>query len=885
MKPFFTLVFSFTMMLMLHSMAAGQTPLSGAETLNPSPVRRVYSHLLEPREHPDYDRRYVHPPSWETFGNRTQFAALRGFGVEDGRIVGFVEALERYTETHKLGTVIWPSYPIIFAENLNELAEEIKRRGLFLFDIWGYVPGSGPGGYWQQYKAPEGVFALLESTLGEHWLGMDIGEQDGRYIGGYASQMLPVSDNRFEQYLNFQRHFEHMGDALGNRLTALVSLNFGHYFLKEGTYATIGAETAQALPNSQVYYAFIRGAGKQYGVPWFGNASVWNRWGWKTYDGEGDDHGPTKGTSLNLLKRLLYSHIFYNCVFVGFESAWFDGEGNLSPIGRIQQTAQQWVSNHGQPGVLVTPVAFMLDFFSGWSFPRHLYTSHVYRVWGNIPYEEGDYLTDALLDMVYPGYQDASYFHDESGFLSPTPYGDSVDCLLSDAPEWLLARYPVLVLAGNIAPSLELRDKLIAYAKQGGCLVITGGNLAQYAEGIGGIRAVPEKQDGENPQNTKTFSLTYPENARVLAESEGRPAAVEVPVGSGRILAFSSNYGLCRNTETNPTWENTVDTRLYQSMRLRDEVRQVLDAVFKREMLFDAGAELTLITCRKEPGYYTLAVTNNALAEKPLKIISRCGDIEEIRELPLDTSEKNAAGYLPEGVSGASVGVSSENTIAGGDVRVFSVRVRERDVEDLPHTLPPSRPRNRALPLREMRPLKEQLLARPTFFEHFDGAVVEWRYLHDRDTEALRSEAGWLKRQGVRLWVDFSSGINLYPDLRLVNNDELPYKESMETLNEVLNKMAVWGARDAIIGLHRVPENNITAQDTQASFEDTLRAISSTAAEHEISLYLRTDQKSGMDIRQVRTLVENVAASNLKLALHTAILLNHQETPDTLAWT
>ena len=144
MKPFFTLVFSFTMMLMLHSMAAGQTPLSGAETLNPSPVRRVYSHLLEPREHPDYDRRYVHPPSWETFGNRTQFAALRGFGVEDGRIVGFVEALERYTETHKLGTVIWPSYPIIFAENLNELAEEIKRRGLFLFDIWGYVPGSGP---------------------------------------------------------------------------------------------------------------------------------------------------------------------------------------------------------------------------------------------------------------------------------------------------------------------------------------------------------------------------------------------------------------------------------------------------------------------------------------------------------------------------------------------------------------------------------------------------------------------------------------------------------------------------------------------------------------------------------------------------------------------
>jgi len=92
----------------------------------------------------------------------------------------------------------------------------------------------------------------------------------------------------------------------------------------------------------------------------------------------------------------------------------------------------------------------MLDFFAGWTFPRHLYTSDVYRVWGNLPYEEGDYLTDGVLDMVYPGYQNASYFHDESGFIAPTPYGDMADCLLGDAPAWLLARYPLLVIAGEL---------------------------------------------------------------------------------------------------------------------------------------------------------------------------------------------------------------------------------------------------------------------------------------------------------------------------------------------------------------------------------------------------------------------------------------------------
>ena len=49
----------------------------------------------------------------------------------------------------------------------------------------------------------------------------------------------------------------------------------------------------------------------------------------------------------------------------------------------------------------------MTDFFSGWSFPRHLYSRQAYKVWGNLPYELPDYQTDAMLDILYPGYQDA----------------------------------------------------------------------------------------------------------------------------------------------------------------------------------------------------------------------------------------------------------------------------------------------------------------------------------------------------------------------------------------------------------------------------------------------------------------------------------------------
>ena len=226
--------------------------------INDSKKRRFYSYLLDPREHPDYNRRYVRPPSWEVFRNHTQFTSLREFTVKDGKIIRYVEDIGTYTRTYELGDVIWPMYPFLYAANLNEVVEEIKRRGLFLFDIWAYLPGCAPAsGYvWQQFKVPAETSAFLESELGDRWLGMDVGEQDGRYVGGYAPETVPASAGRFEQYLNFQRFFERVGDDLGNKLSVLLSLSFGHYLLKEGLYATVGAETAQGLPNGQVYYAF-----------------------------------------------------------------------------------------------------------------------------------------------------------------------------------------------------------------------------------------------------------------------------------------------------------------------------------------------------------------------------------------------------------------------------------------------------------------------------------------------------------------------------------------------------------------------------------------------------------------------------------------------------
>jgi hypothetical protein len=424
------------------------------------------------------------------------------------------------------------------------------------------------------------VLELFEKVLGDRWLGMDVGEQDGRYVLAYVSQMVHPSADRIEQYLNFQRHIQKICDQLGNKMVTLLAITLGHYELKEGGYTLVGAETAQMHPNGQVFYAYLRGAGKQYGVPWFGNASVYNRWGYKTYgvelktNQEADTaHGPTKGTSLSLLKRLLYSHILYNCVLVGFESGWFESEiqydehgkgkmiegERLSPIGVIQQSACKWLNEHGQPGVMLAQVAILNDFYSGWTFPNYNY--QLYRVWGNRPYEAHDYFTDHILDMFYPGYQNSSFFHDETGFISPTPYGDVVDCLLSDAEQRLIDRYPVLVVAGGLPQDAEVSDKLEQYINQGGHLVLFAETLQSFPNGIAGVRVGSLKSSYDAGTNVQVFnenmtedyafelySLRLPNDAEteIISRCGDMPAVCRIAYGNGTATLFASPNGISR---------------------------------------------------------------------------------------------------------------------------------------------------------------------------------------------------------------------------------------------------------------------------------------------------------------------------------------------------
>ena len=284
-----------------------------------------------------------------------------------------------------------------------------------------------------------------------------------------------------------------------------------------------------------------------------------------------------------------------------------------------------------------------------------------------------------------------------------------------------------------------------------------------------------------------------------------------------------------------------------------------------------------MIACRKTEGEYVLGLFNNDLHARPWSIESRCGAIQSITELSLGQSEKGKPGYWPTGRGGNDGGKSDDRTIAGGDVRLFSVRVREKGVKCLPTAEPPARPVGRRLSVRPSGTIQEAILQRPTFFQHCDGVKVDWTYLRQREAAQLEREGGWLARQQARIIVDFSPGCNFYPDLAMVDTFHPRYEESMAAITDVFSKMPCLNAQDAVISLHRRPDDHsVDERRADERFLAGVRDLCRRAATHGVTVHVQVHPNKwhGGTDRMLR-FIEEVGQPNLRYALstgHTAML-------------
>ena len=783
----------------LHAADAGdKTPQENLLGALPSPG--LYARLVEPAEYPGYHRRGFLVPTWKTFGDRPQLVGGRYTGltthIPESYLAG-IPANDADVSGREwlVGRVYQPNIGIMrtaepdFSNGLRHLRE----AGMYLFNVGGYGPGSPRVGGYGQLKVSDAQNKALAEILGERWLGFDLGEQDGRYHNGFESRQLPAPRDRAGAHRLFRDWCDRVIADQGGKISLLSVLWGWHYPTQDGAMSLIGAESESkcGITSPQVQYAFLRGAGKQYGVLWFGNVALFSAFGVKgwTLNAGGSITTEGGGSSLNLMRRLFLSQLLWNSCILSFEGGTLarskdHKQARVSPLGQVQLDTERLIQSGFSPGVMQTPVAILQDYFSGWMPPRS--NAAQFQSFNSMDYAPADFLTDALLSLIFPGYENSGWFFDESGALCPTPYGEIADCLLGDAPAEVLARYNLVLVSGIEHDVPGVRERLDAFCSSGGVVLATGDDAARLWPEYCLAQTVPVaageevrwSANDQRDRETSDFDLhdvKLPATAKVLATCQSRPAVVSIPHGGGTLLLALASTGMNRTRipcqpSRNPYSGHGENTGLERPFRLLAHVSRAYDCALQSQRLFTCGSNLTVTTCRRTDGKFVVGISNPSLRSQPFALESHIGAIAAINEVNLGAPVHNKPGYWPSkygpfnprakpereilGELTGEVSPADAQHIRGGDIRFFEVALKSCAAKERPDLKLPAPPRDRLLRVPDITTLRERLLAWPRFACCFDGVALDWPAICDTDPQWLQDHADWFRRHAVRMLVD-----------------------------------------------------------------------------------------------------------------------------------
>lgn len=607
-----------------------------------------------PEAHPLFAGTEPKPVTRRTLGYELHFTGARD--ISPG-------TLDDFHKFYDFGDICWPHIGILpqrrdhpdaaayqrALADMEQRLREVNRRGLILWDIWGYVP-FGEAGPTPQVK-PEHHQALLR-VFGDRFLGYDNGEQDGRYIGSYSDR--GTFTTRRGGWDDFVRWDQGICNDSMNYMDSIGSLNFSLYYGERGC-RILGLETAQGLPSDTLEFAFLRGASKEYGRLTSQGTSIWSRFGYNMYQDRRTDGangyglGPHKGCSLSLHRRLFFAGYTGGDSIVGSETSQFtadrleSGAPELSPLGRQHLEIRDFARRHPDRGVLYTPVAFMLDFYNGWNPPRHLYRADKYKIWGKLPYEKGDYLTDAVFRMVWPGYEDASYLRNERGFVTPTPFGDIFDVVNNRCHPEVLKHYQALMLLGEVGLSPEVVANFRGFVEAGGDLILDAGNARALPPDLTGVTFGPEAHGlfshslvtGESfAEQPYTYVVLSPVSAHALLVSEaGHPLMTVNAVGKGRVIVGAPDRWMTDKL----TYRAPEIVNMEPPYRLLRGVQATLAVYFGSfSPVTTAPGGLNVRTCcfDGDPKRLLVSLTNNELFSDWRGAVQvRLGQVASAREL------------------------------------------------------------------------------------------------------------------------------------------------------------------------------------------------------------------------------------------------------------
>lgn len=463
------------------------------------------------------------------------------------------------------------------------------------------------------------LFEQIKTIFGKRLLGFNEGEWDGAYVSMIGDGTIPLSSNRsrMEAYAHYRGWLGQTYADHHNYMITMSSACMGcHYGGELGT-RMMAVELAQALPSNVLLMSFCRGAAKQYDLLFLTVPSVYGSRGGEPYTiglqcyperaiTATTDRlaGPEHGASRGLLKRLWWFSYMSGASVTGFESGYFpcDATGkypgcegalelnmpfkrsdvfaHFTPLGWTHWEALQACRQHPLRGVPYIPIAVMLPLEHGWSPEGPFYGIQKNCVWGNIPYNAGDWQIDKFFSWVYPGCNLAHNLPccDERGIITNTPFGDLFDVILTNASEGCLAKYQAVFLIGSVdvEADLALKTRLQNFADHGGTVISdtaqwpkscrkSGGGkkqsdlISMFKQGQGKIIEVlapawaANKKDESHFESVKT-ALTDLMRSFSLIEIEGRPLYYLINVTDRPDELIIT---LCNNSHA-LSWEGTV---------------------------------------------------------------------------------------------------------------------------------------------------------------------------------------------------------------------------------------------------------------------------------------------------------------------------------------
>ncbi|MEI7527210.1 MAG: hypothetical protein WCJ95_22870, partial [Mariniphaga sp.] len=673
----------------------------------------------------------------------------------------------------------------------------------------------------------------------------------------------------------------------------LLTVQWGsHYQAKNNTVYILGAESQpkKYVTSHSVNYMMLRGAARTYGLPLFGDVSVYSSCGengtsnFKAYgSGYPSDGGPIRGNSLGLMRRMMFSQYLYNAAILGFEGGqypypWLSTQQE-SPIAEVQRQMVDFVQSNPKAGVMHAPVAVLQDYFSGW-IPKGNFSPIGGQVsdFGTIPWDFGDWQTHYVISKIYPSYDQNGLGNEELGGICNTPFGDMADGILTDVSKEILTRYGLVICSGLLRNvDQELRDKVHYYLNQGGNLVVTGRNaLALFPQWLNAddswITVTNPKVNFYDGASWSTFKdtgsflvkdkLSLPQGYAVLAYSmvngQNRPLIVRINSGKGSLMIVLSEYGL-----------NTASTE----GGLLPSYSNLLSIELAKQQLFKIDNDhLSFITNRIDSVTYTLGVFNNSLNEQSFQIQSKIGTIQSINEqdLTMGRTPINALqGYWPQRYQANDGGYNTANTIMGSDVRFFKIRVNNDVLINASDSLKYAKyPLNRYLYFPSLINLQQKILEWNTVLAHFEGVMIDWDEILASDKVPLLKSATWLNLQNLKLVVDFSRGFDEYFK---------PLAQDISSGNDILLQLEnVFGKMRAVFGdnaknvLFKIPSSDLMNSEISSA----IGAIVKKASAYGIEVLIYPGK--GESDTRVLSILDVVRASNpnVKYLLNTANFSN-----------